>query len=89
MAQRPPERLAHPLGAVQHVLREEPHGRESLCDRRSVAAAVGPVVIPAAVVGTAVALDDQPAVDEQVDEADVGDRGLQLDVASEAAQDEA
>ena len=59
------------------------------CATAAASAAVGPVVIPAAVVGTAVALDDQPAVDEQVDEADVGDRGLQLDVASEAAQDEA
>lgn len=80
--------LAHPIGAAEHVIRQEPDGRVSLCCRGEIAVAIGDVGAPIAVMTNAVAFDDEPSVDEQIHASDAVDSHLQFDVASEPPQNQ-
>lgn len=82
------ESTPHLLRMPQHVLRDHPEGRQSLCGSRSIPSTISPLGAPARVVALAVALDDEPAVDEEIDEADAVDLHLTIEAAAERTKDE-
>ena len=86
---RPPENLDHPFRTEEDVLGEQPQSREAESDCGGIPAAVSLVIPPRPVVRATVALDDKPAVDEEIHSADAVDSNLQVHVASQTAQHEA
>lgn len=83
------QELTHLVATVEDVLGERTHRRVALRCCGQVATSVAALLIPAFMMSAAVAFDDQPAVDDEVDPSDPIDRHLDLDRAVEGAEHEA
>lgn len=83
-----PERRGQLIAVVQDVFGDRTDRRvaERCCCH--IAAPIALCSLPARMVRFTVALDDQPAIDDEVDPPDTGNALLHTDVASERAQDE-
>ena len=77
------------LPVVEEVFRERPDGDEPLARGREIPPTVSPLMRPPFVMGFAVAFDDQPSFDEEIDSADVVDDDLHLEAQPQLSQDQA
>ena len=75
--------------AVVDVLGEGPHGRVAQGCGSEITPPVTALRGPPLVIGLAVALDDQPSIDDKVHPPDAGDLHLDLDVAAEPPEQQA
>ena len=73
----------------QHVFRQRTNRGEAERSGSQVATPVSALLVPAGMVRLAVALDDQPSVDDEVNAADAPDLDLHVDGAPEHPQHEA
>src|SRR5690606_11922348 len=73
----------------EDVFGDDAERHETLFCCRQVAAPVIALSLPARVMCLAVAFDDEPSVDEEVDPPDPGNGHLTLDGAADGAEDEA
>lgn len=76
------------LWTRQHVRGEEPNGDVAASERRRVATAVAHLRIPAGVKLAAVAFDDEPPVNDEVDAPDTVDDHLQLRSVAKCAENQ-
>lgn len=82
------ERVPNLVVMEQHIFREESDRNEAALDGGKVTTSVAFDGLPVAMELLAVALDDEPAVDQKVHAADALDPHLEFDVASDTPQDE-
>jgi para-nitrobenzyl esterase len=88
-AEKTYDRSAYPSRAPHDVLRDEPQCRIAESSCRLISTPIAALSLPLGVVGSAVALDDQPSVDDEIDAADAGYLHLQLERGADRSEDEA
>lgn len=81
------ERGADPVVVEQHVFGEEPDRDEAALQRGEIASSIALERPPVAMESFAVALHDEPPVDQEVHSTDAVDGDLEFDMASDAPEE--